>query len=108
MHVPETAVHKKCDFPLGKDNVGNSGQIFPMQSEAKASLEKHSTNKYLWFSVFASYSRHHSATDQCVDYISQSASGISSEGAENGRENIASLHSGRFAHSEIILPFAVS
>ena len=39
---------------------------------------------------------------------SQVVSGISANGGENGRENITSRHSGRFAHSEIIRPFAVS
>lgn len=112
MHVPKAAVHKKRDPPLGKNDIGDSGQVFPVQPETITRLEKDATYKHLWLGVLSPYSRHHSAADQCIDYIRHNpprrASGISMEGAENGRENMASRHSGRFAHSEIILPLAVS
>lgn len=111
MHVPEAAVDEDRHPTPRKHDVWNAGQVPPMEPEPKPGLEEGLPDEPFRLRVPAPDAGHHPAAHRGVNDVGQAAlrraSGTSNSGAENGRENMASLHSGRFAHSEIIFPFDV-
>jgi len=109
--MPEAAVNEDRNPTPRKHDIGNSGQVPPVKPEPKPGFKKGFPDEHFRFGVPAPDAGHHPAARWGVDDVCQAvlrrASGTSNTGAGNGRENIASLHSGRFAHSEIIFPFDV-
>lgn len=112
MHVPEAAVDENSDPPYRQDYVRHPRQVATLEAEPETRREQGLPDGDLRLGVPPSDAGHHPAAGFPVYDIRQNAplrtSGTWQKGGENGRENMASLHSGRFAHSEIILPLAVS
>lgn len=110
--VPETTVDKHDNPSSGKHNVRSSRQIPAVKPEPEACRKQGLANDDLRLRIQPPDSGHHPASRRMIDDINHcqplGTSGMSTDGRENGRANIISLHSGRLAHSEIILPFAVS
>lgn len=111
MHVPKTAMDEDHHPSPRKHDIRNTRQVSPVETKPKSGLEKSLPDKHFRLRVPVTDTGHHPAARWCINDVSQAAlrraSGTSNTGAENGRENMASLHSGRLAHSEIIFPFDV-
>lgn len=58
MSVPEAAVDKHSGPVTGKNNIGRSGKVAPMQAEAIAGPKKHHARQSLGSGVLAPDGRH--------------------------------------------------
>lgn len=67
--MPETTMHKNARVPLGKNNVGRSGEISHIDAKPEAVAMQGLSKQYFGFRVPAPNVRHHSGSGSRVDTI---------------------------------------
>ncbi len=86
--MPEAPMDLDRDSQAGENEIGSSGQVTAVQSEAVATRVGRAANGKFRPGILAANAAHHAAARLCVDYVHGNRSGmpILREQAWNGEE----------------------